>query len=274
MSKKRKFENHQFSSNLDEARFDGELRYGLHAVRAALEQPETRIMALWLDRSRVDRTLREIAEFACDRDLELYLVNREELDVLVPGARHQGVIARCLMQPALTEEQLFVLLDNLGEPPFLLILDGVQDPHNLGACLRTAEAAGVHAVIAPKDRAVGLTSVVRKVASGAAERIPFVCITNLARLIDELHARGLWLVGTVIDGGESLYKMDLKGPLGLVLGAEDRGLRRLTRERCDHLAYIPMCGAVGSLNVSVAAGVCLFEAQRQRSFSSHLNTAR
>jgi 23S rRNA (guanosine2251-2'-O)-methyltransferase len=274
VSRKRKFENHQFSPSLDETRFDDELRYGLHAVRAALEQPETRVMALWLDRSRVDRTLlRQIAELACDRDLEPYLVNREELNILAPGARHQGVIARCLMQPALTEEQLFVLLDSLEEPPFLLILDGVQDPHNLGACLRTAEAAGVHAVIAPKDRAVGLTSVVRKVASGAAERMPFVSITNLARLIGELRARGLWLVGTVIGGGESLYKMDLKGPLGLVLGAEDRGLRRLTRECCDRLAYIPMCGAVGSLNVSVAAGVCLFEAQRQRGFNSNLNTA-
>jgi 23S rRNA (guanosine2251-2'-O)-methyltransferase len=245
----------------------------LHAVRAVLEQPEAQIMALWLDQGRINGALQEVARIARNRGLEPYLVNREDLDILAPEVRHQGVVARCLVQPAFTEEQLFALLDNLEEPPLLLILDGVQDPHNLGACLRTAEAAGVHAVVAPKDRAVGLTSVVRKVASGAAERIPFVCITNLARLMRELRDRGLWLVGTVIDGGESLYKMDLNGPLALVLGAEDRGLRRLTREHCDRLIHIPMHGAVGSLNVSVAAGVCLFEAQRQRGFNSNLNTA-
>jgi 23S rRNA (guanosine2251-2'-O)-methyltransferase len=230
-------------------------------------------MALWLDQGRMKGALQEVARIARDRGLEPHLVNREDLDILAPEARHQGVVARCLVQPAFTEEQLFVLLDNLEEPPLLLLLDGVQDPHNLGACLRTAEALGVHAVVAPKDRSVGLTPVVRKVASGAAERIPFVPITNLARLIRELRDRGLWLVGTVVNGGESLYKMDLKGPLALVLGAEDRGLRRLTREHCDCLIHIPMRGAVGSLNVSVAAGVCLFEAQRQRGFDSNLKTA-
>lgn len=267
MRRKRKFENpQQFSPHVDEDQFDGELRYGLHVVRAVLEQPATQIIALWLDKSRINKGLQEIADLAHKRDLAPLLVNREDLDILAPGACHQGVIIRCLMQPAFTERGLFTLLANLKAPPFLLILDGVEDPHNLGACLRTAEAAGVHAVIAPKDRAVGLTPVVRKVSSGAAERIPFIEVTNLARLIDQLRTQGLWLVGAVIDEGESLYKIDLHGPLGLVLGAEDRGLRRLTREYCDHLAHIPMYGTVGSLNVSVAAGVCLFEAQRQRSF--------
>lgn len=266
MGKKRRFENLSSGKIGHEDSVSSELRYGLHAVRAALEQPATQIISLWLDQSRKDRALQEIAELALEQGLDFYPVNREDLDSLVPGVRHQGVVAHCSAQPTFTEEGLFDLLDNLKAPPLLLILDGVQDPHNLGACLRTAEAAGVHGVIAPKDRAVGLTAAVRKVASGAAERVPFVRVTNLARLMRKLRERGLWLVGTVVKGGGSLYETDLKGPLGLVLGAEDRGLRRLTAEHCDCLVQIPMQGAVGSLNVSVAAGVCLFEAQRQRGF--------
>lgn len=246
----------------------GEWLYGLHAVRAALEQADTQITALWLDEGRFDRPLQQIAKLAGERGVESFRVKREALDARLPGARHQGVIARCLAPPILTEESLFTLLDSLEEPPLLLILDGVQDPHNLGACLRTAEACGAHAVVAPKDRAVGLTSIARKVASGAAERIPFVQVTNLARVMDRLRERGLWLVGMVIDGKGSLYEVALEGPLGLVLGAEDRGLRRLTREHCDRLVHIPMHGKVGSLNVSVTAGVCLFEACRQRGFDS------
>lgn len=277
MSRKRRFEPHQSTLRSEEAGFDsrlsGQLRYGFHAVRAALEQPTVQVVTLWLDQDRVDGTIQEMAKMARDRGLEPQLVTRADLEILVPGARHQGVAARCLTQFALTEEQLLTLLDNLAEPPLLLLLDGVQDPHNLGACLRTAEAAGVHAVVVPKDRAVGLTPAVRKVASGAAERIPFVSVTNLARLMRELRKRGLWLVGAVLEGEESLYKIDLRGPLGLVLGAEDRGLRRLTREYCDCLAYIPMCGAVGSLNVSVAAGVCLFEVRRQRSFYPNMDNS-
>lgn len=268
MGRKRRFENAQPVISSGKEGYDsglgGELRYGLHAVRAALEQPATPVLSLWLDQGRTDQALQELAKLALARGLELYPVLREDLDSLVPGARHQGVVARCSAQPMLTEEGLFALLDNLKAPPLVLILDGVQDPHNLGACLRTAEAAGVHAVVAPKDRAVGLTAVVRKVASGAAERVPFVQVTNLARVMRELRKAGLWLVGTVANGAQSLYKTDLKGPLAVVLGAEDRGLRRLTREHCDCLVQIPMSGAVESLNVSVAAGVCLFEAQRQR----------
>lgn len=162
------------------------------------------------------------------------------------------------------EDDLFDILDSLKEPPFLLILDGVQDPHNLGACLRSADAAGVHAVIAPKDRAVSLTDTVRKIACGAAEHVPFVTVTNLARTLKELKEAGLWLVGTADGAEQSLYDIDLTGPLALVMGAEGKGLRRLTREHCDFLVHIPMAGSVECLNVSVATGVCLFEAVRQR----------
>lgn len=244
----------------------GEWLYGLHAVRAALEQAGTRVTALWLDQGRFDQPFQQLAKLAGEQGLKPLRMTREALDARLPGAHHQGVIARCSTLPVLTERSLFDLLDKLEEPPLLLILDGVQDPHNLGACLRTAEACGVHAVVAPRDRAVGLTSAVRKVASGAAERIPFVQVTNLARAMDALRERGLWLAGMVVDGGESLYEAPLDGSLGLVLGAEDRGLRRLTRAHCDRLVHVPMRGKVGSLNVSVAAGVCLFEVRRQRGF--------
>jgi 23S rRNA (guanosine2251-2'-O)-methyltransferase len=162
------------------------------------------------------------------------------------------------------ESDLFGLLEGLTEPAFLLILDGVQDPHNLGACLRTAEAAGVHAVLAPKDRSVAVTETVRKVACGGAERVPFVQITNLARTMGQLKEIGLWLVGTTDRSDRILHDLDLSGPLAIVMGSEGKGLRRLTAEKCDFLCRIPMAGAVESLNVSVATGVCLYEAVRQR----------
>ena len=162
------------------------------------------------------------------------------------------------------ETELFALLKSLETPPFLLLLDQVQDPHNLGACLRTADGAGVHAVIAPKDRSVGLTSAVRTVACGAAEHVPYVQVTNLARFMDQLKELGIWLVGTASEAESSLYEADLTGPLGLVMGSEGSGLRRLTRERCDFVVSFPLFGSVESLNVSVATGICLFEAVRQR----------
>jgi 23S rRNA (guanosine2251-2'-O)-methyltransferase len=165
----------------------------------------------------------------------------------------------------LNESDLFELLDKLGRPAFLLILDSVQDPHNLGACLRTAAAAGVDAVIVPKDRAVGITDTVKRIASGGAESVPFVSVTNLARVIDQLKESGIWIVGTTDKAHKSLYEIDLKGPLAIIMGGEGEGMRRLTEEKCDFLARIPMAGGkVDCLNVSVAAGVCLFEAVRQR----------
>ena len=254
------------AERMDPARA-GEWLYGVHAVRAVLEQSGSQVTALWLDEGRIKGPLRQIARLAWERGLVPCPIRREELEAFAPGARHQGVIARYLPPIGLTEEKLFALVDNLAEPPLLLLLDGIQDPHNLGACLRTAEAAGVHAVVAPKDRAVGLTAAVRKVASGAAERVPFASVTNLARVMEKLQERGLWLIGTAAEGEKSLYTVDLRGPLGLVLGAEGRGLRRLTCNHCDHIAAIPLRGQVGSLNVSVAAGICLFEARRQRDFA-------
>lgn len=163
-----------------------------------------------------------------------------------------------------SEVELFKILDNLNEPPFLLILDGIQDPHNLGACLRSADAAGVHAVIAPKDRAVSITDTVVQVASGAAENVPFIQVTNIARIMEELKEKGIWFVGTSDQAKESIYQIDLRGPLCIVMGAEGKGIRRLTADKCDFLSFIPMQGTVECLNVSVACGVYLFEAVRQR----------
>ena len=188
----------------------------------------------------------------------------------MPDARHQGVVARCRAVTVWQEDDLDQLLDGLSVPPLLLVLDGVQDPHNLGACLRSADAAGVHAVIAPRDRAVGLTPVVRKVASGAAETVPFIQVTNLARTLRTLKDKGLWTVGADAEGDGDVFSADLRGPTVLVMGAEGQGMRRLTREHCDLLVRIPMQGTVESLNVSVATGICLFEAVRQRGLRAPL----
>lgn len=241
-----------------------DLIYGLHAVQAALEQPVTRVIEIWVLDERDDVRVAAVEQLARDHGIKLHRTDRLTLDEMMPEARHQGCIARCRPMENLSEKDLDSLLDALSEPAFLLILDGVQDPHNLGACIRTAEAAGVHAVIAPKDRASSMTATAIKISSGAAERLPFIQVTNLARLLRELQQRGVWLVGTSGDSETTLYNADLKGPLAVILGAEGKGIRRLTREHCDQVVYIPMQGEAESLNVSVAAGVCLFEAARQR----------
>lgn len=237
--------------------------YGIHAVHAALQKNPKGLAEIMVQHDRKDQRLREILTLAKEWSVPIKSLNRAELDSLVDHAVHQGVIARA-QEKNYTENDLEDLLDNLQEPPFLLILDGVQDPHNLGACLRSANAAGVQAVIVPKDNAVGLTPVVRKVASGAAELTPCVQVTNLARTLRMLKERGIWLYGTSDDAKLSIYQASLTGPLGLILGAEGSGLRRMTREICDESLRIPMYGSVSSLNVSVATGVCLFEALRQR----------
>ncbi len=237
---------------------------GIHSVRAALKFGTEGVAELWLERTRRDRRLSEVADLARQAGVKVRQVDRDELDGAAEGANHQGVLAWVRVPAARAEQDLTALLDRLQTPPFLLLLDEVQDPHNLGACLRTAEAAGVQAVIAPRDNAVGLTPVVCKVASGAAETLPYIQVTNLARVMDALKERGIWLIGTAGEAAEDLYGVDLRGPLGLVLGSEGSGLRRLTRERCDGLVRLPMLGQVESLNVSVAAGVCLYEALRQR----------
>ncbi len=240
--------------------------FGLHAVRSALQRPD-RLLELLLDRGRQDQRMRELLALADAAGIKPRLVSTDELERLAEGGRHQGAVARLRQQQTQDEPYLKALLKRLDVPPFLLILDAVQDPHNLGACLRTAEGAGVHAVITPRDRSVGLTPTVRKVASGAAESIPFVQVTNLARTLKWLKQEGVWLIGTAGEAEGLLYRCDLKGPLAIVVGGEGKGLRRLTREQCDLLVRLPMAGTVESLNVSVATGVTLYEAVRQRSSS-------
>ena len=242
-----------------------ELIYGMHAVAAAMQRDPSRLLEIQIAEGMNAQTrMRHILETAHDIGIAIHIRPRKSLDKLVKTGIHQGIIAWRKPARPLTENDLEVLLDGLIEAPLLLILDGVQDPHNLGACLRTADAAGVTAVIAPRDRAVGLTPVVRKVACGGAEAIPFIQVTNLARSLRKLKDRGICLVGADGQAEQQLFSVELNGPLGLVLGTEGEGLRRLTRENCDHLIRIPMAGTVESLNVSVAAGICLFEAVRQR----------
>lgn len=242
--------------------------FGLHTVATLLAEDGDAVVEIWVQTERRDARLQRILEAAHRARVPVNRVERRTLDQMAPGVRHQGVLAEYRGVPALAEPDLDPLLDRLEGPPLLLALDGVQDPHNLGACLRSADASGVHAVIVPRDRAVGLTATVHKVASGAAESMAFVRVTNLARTLARLRERGLWIVGTAHTAHESLYTADLRGPLVLVLGGEGKGLRRLTKEQCDLLVSIPMRGRVESLNVSVAAGVCLFEAVRQRGVSS------
>lgn len=239
--------------------------YGLHAVQTVLTQSPERIVTLWLDTARQDQRLQQLAELAKKAKVAVTWSERKALDRLAEEGQHQGAVAEIRGGEPRSEAFLEELLTSLQVPPLLLVLDGVTDPHNLGACLRTADAAGVHAVIAPRDRACGLNATVRKVASGAAETVPFVQVTNLARTLRTLRDNGVWVVGTALEGASgSLYQGRLTGPLALALGAEGQGLRRLTRENCDELVYIPMHGLVESLNVSVATGIALFEAVRQR----------
>lgn len=243
---------------------DHEYIFGLHSVQALLKSAPQRVLEVFMVQGRNDQRLQKIASAAQTNEIRCKIVNRTKLDEMVGDENHQGVVALCTPGETHDEVFLFQLLENLTEPALLLILDGVTDPHNLGACMRTAEAAGVHAVIAPKDKSAGLTPVARKVACGAAEVLPFVPVTNLARTLKKLQEAGVWLFGAAGEAERSVYQSDLTGPIGILMGAEGDGLRRLTQETCDHLMNIPMAGTVSSLNVSVATGVCLFEAVRQR----------
>lgn len=244
---------------------DATLVFGLHAVEAVLEKHPERVVGLLLQRGRHDGRLESIERRAKELNLAVERREARELDQLSGRARHQGAVARLVPVGVQGEGALDDVLDRAGRKPLLLVLDSVQDPHNLGACLRTADAAGVHAVVVPRDRAAGLTPTVRKVASGAAETTPLIQVVNLARTLRHIKDRGVWLVGAVGEADQNVYSADLQGPLAIVLGSEGEGLRRLTREQCDLLVRIPMAGAVESLNVSVATGVMLFEAVRQRS---------
>lgn len=238
--------------------------FGIHAVTTALKKDAKRCRELLIQKGRNDDKIQKILRLAHEHKLKCSQVSKKQLDDLAADGVHQGVVLGCELVQAKNEQFLSAMLEKLEEPAFLLILDGVTDPHNLGACLRTADAAGVHAVIAPKDKSAPLNATVSKVACGAADAVPYVQVTNLARTLKDLQQRGVWITGTAGEAEVMVYEADLKGAMALVMGAEGKGLRRLTREHCDHLIKIPMAGEVSSLNVSVATGVCLFEAVRQR----------
>jgi len=236
--------------------------FGFHAVTVRLKTAPESIVELHVDTSRRDARMRQFVDRAQAAGVRLVDSDDARLTRLAGGPRHQGVVAR--VNPLPQSHSLDDVLDQVDGAPLVLVLDGVTDPHNLGACLRVADGAGAHAVVAPKDHAVGLNATVAKVASGAAETVPYLMVTNLARSLNELKERGIQVVGTAEDAGQTLYDLDLTGPVALVLGAEGPGMRQLTRKTCDTLVRIPMAGAVESLNVSVASAVCLYEALRQR----------
>jgi 23S rRNA (guanosine2251-2'-O)-methyltransferase len=239
------------------------LVYGLHAVGAVIERSPERLLELWMAEPRRDARATSLRERAEAAGIRVQTVSGDSLAKLAGEVAHQGAVAAVRPLKAWDEHDLVGAISGLDDA-LLLILDGVTDPHNLGACLRSADAAGAHAVVIPKDRAATVDGVVRKVAAGAAEFVPVATVTNLARVLDLLKERGIWVVGTDGEAPQTLYEADLNRPLALVLGAEGDGMRRLTRERCDFLVRIPMAGQVESLNVSVAAGIALFEARRQR----------
>lgn len=238
------------------------LLFGFHAVTIRLKTAPGSVLELYVDTSRRDQRMRQFLERAREVGARLVEADETRLQALCGTHRHQGVVAKVAPPPI--GKSLDDLLDAVEGPALLLVLDGVTDPHNLGACLRVADGAGAHAVIAPKDHAVGINATVSKVASGAAETVPYFMVTNLARTLGELKERELWIVGTADDAPHTLYQADMKRPTALVLGAEGQGMRQLTRKTCDELVSLPMAGAVESLNVSVASGICLYEAVRQR----------
>lgn len=241
-----------------------DLLYGIHTVRSLLQRQPERILELFCVESREDSRMQEIMSLAKNQGLSVQKVNKKQMDQWVSEGHHQGVAARCRIQKPLSEQDLDDVLSTAKTTPLFLVLEGVQDPHNLGACLRTCDAVGVTAILIPHDRAASVTPVVRKVSCGASETVPIMQIGNLVRTLESLKKKGVWIMGTSGDAGQSLYQTDLKGPVAIVLGAEGTGLRRLTLEHCDFCMHIPMQGMVESLNVSVATAVCLYEAFRQR----------
>lgn len=241
-----------------------EIVFGIHAVKALLDSDPQRFQEVFILKGRDDRRLQPLVKELEAQGIVIQVANRQWLDSQVEGGVHQGIVARVKQGRQYQENDLPDLLASL-DSPFLLILDGVTDPHNLGACLRSADAAGVHAVIVPRDRSAQLNATAKKVASGAAEHVPLIRVTNLARTMRLLQESNVWIVGTAGEADHHLYQSKMTGPMALVMGAEGEGMRRLTREHCDELISIPMAGSVSSLNVSVATGVCLFEAVRQRS---------
>lgn len=244
-----------------------EMVFGLHSVQALLKAAPQRVQKLVLMRGRQDDRVQKISNAAKNNDIPVEIADRKTMDNMGEEGNHQGVIAFVNPGKTYDEHDLYELLEGLDSTPLLLVLDGVTDPHNLGACIRSADAAGVHAVIIPKDNSAGLTESARKVASGAADAVPLIVVTNLARTLKALQEKGLWVSGAAGEAEQTVFEADLRGPRVIVMGAEGTGMRRLTRETCDELVKIPMAGSVSSLNVSVATGVVLFEVVRQRLLS-------
>ncbi len=237
--------------------------YGIHALTSVIEREPERIIELFILKGRDDKSVHDIVNQARRLGVSVQFCQRKVLDSKADGGQHQGVVAKVKPAKVLTEHDLAGMLES-RPMPFLLVLDGVTDPHNLGACIRTADAAGVDAVIVPKDKSATLTPVVRKVACGAADVMPLIQVTNLARTLRDLQDTGVWIVGTAGEAKNDIYQTKMTGPIALVMGAEGKGMRRLTREHCDELIKLPMAGSVSSLNVSVATGICLYEIVRQR----------
>ena len=238
--------------------------FGLHSVQAALDYSPRKIHKAWVDSGRQDKRLGQAVDDLVALGIDIEKVDRKRLDRLADNNNHQGIVIEVEMPGELSESELKTAVENLTETALFLVLDNVQDPHNLGACLRTADAAGVHGVIITKDNATGITPTVCKVASGAAETVPVYQVTNLSRTLRWLKGEGLWIMGAAGDTAQTVYKTDFTAPMALVVGAEGKGLRRLTKEQCDVLVAVPMLGQVDSLNLSVATGVLLYEAVRQR----------
>lgn len=241
--------------------------YGIHALTAVLEREPQRILEIYIAKGRDDERLHTLINLARKNGLGIQFCNKKILDDKAQGESHQGVVARAQPAKTLSENDLDEIIThahNMGKAPFLLVLDGVTDPHNLGAVLRSADAAGVDAVIVTKDKSASLNATVRKVACGAADVIPLIQVTNLSRTLAELQEKAIWVVGTAGEATQSVFDCKMNGPIALVMGAEGKGMRRLTRERCDELIKLPMHGTVSSLNVSVATGICLYEILRQR----------
>ncbi len=236
--------------------------FGFHAVTSRLRHEASSVEEIYVDSERTDRRMQDLLKVAKAAGVRIIVAESLRLDKMAGTRRHQGVVA--MAAPLSLARNLDELLDGIERAPLLLILDGITDPHNLGACLRVADSVGAHAVIAPKDRSVGINATVEKVASGAAETVPYITVTNLARTLRQLKERDIWIVGTADDSEKSLYEPDYSGGTAFVMGSEGEGMRRLTKETCDELVAIPMFGSVESLNISVASGICLYEARRQR----------
>lgn len=238
--------------------------YGIHAIRSLLQRQPERVLELFCIDSREDMRVQEIMTLAKNQGLVIQKVSKKQIDHWVPEGQHQGVAARCRPQKMLSEYDFDELLKNSKTPALFLVLDGVQDPHNLGACLRTCDAVGITGIMISQDRSASVTPTVRKVSCGASETVPIIQVGNLVRSLEMLKEKGVWVMGTSGNATQSLYQTDLKSAVAIVVGAEGTGLRRLTEEHCDVLMHIPMNGMVESLNVSVAAGICMYEAFRQR----------